>query len=66
MKKCTGCVRKICITYNIYITYTFSLKYNRKLWDPDCEPELPDNGIKEWHSHVYGNGKIGIFLFDLR
>ena len=59
-------MRKICITYNIYITYTFSLKYNRKLWDPDCEPELPDNGIKEWHSHVYGNGKIGIFLFDLR
>ena len=38
----------------------------RKLWDPDCEAELPDNGIKEWHSHVYGNGKIGIFLFDLR
>ena len=42
-------------------------EYQRRLWDSNCSSKIPiDVEVEEWHSHVYGNGKIGIFLFDLR
>ena len=42
-------------------------EYQRRLWDSNCSSKIPiDEEVEEWHSHVYGNGKIGIFLFDLR
>ena len=42
-------------------------EYQRRLWDSNCSSEVPnDVEVEEWHSHLYGNGKVGIFLFDLR
>ena len=41
-------------------------EYQRRLWDSDCIAEITDGEVQEWHSHIYGNGTIGIFLFDLR
>ena len=38
-------------------------EYQRRLWDPECELQLPET-TEEWHSHFYG--PIGIFMFDLR
>ena len=38
-------------------------EYQRRLWDPECSPDLNDE-VAEWHSHIYGS--IGIFMFDLR
>ena len=41
-------------------------EYQRRLWDPNCKTEFPGDEVKEWHSHFYGNEKVGIFMFDLR
>jgi len=41
-------------------------KYQRQLWDPLCEGELPDKGqpIEEWQFRTFG--RLGVFLIDMR
>ena len=42
-------------------------EYQRRLWDQDCTADVPEGEeVQEWHSHTYGNGKVGVFIFDLR
>uniref|UniRef100_A0A7S2GZY5 PhoD-like phosphatase metallophosphatase domain-containing protein n=1 Tax=Octactis speculum TaxID=3111310 RepID=A0A7S2GZY5_9STRA len=42
-------------------------EYQRQLWDPSCEGQLPAKEqtlMEEWHFHKYG--PLGIFLVDMR
>jgi len=42
-------------------------EYQRQLWDPSCEGELPKDQssvMEEWHFHTYGG--MGIFMVDMR
>ena len=42
-------------------------EFQRRLWDVDAPGAISeDEEVKEWHSHIYGDGKVGIFVFDLR
>ena len=42
-------------------------EYQRQLWDPSCEGQLPkDEGsvMEEWNFHTYGG--LGVFMVDMR
>lgn len=42
-------------------------EYQRRLWDYECTTEIPeDEPVSEWHSHFFGSGSVGVFMFDLR